>query len=54
MQKFDGAVTRMHVITPTELLKKINEWRRQQPDNPTRSEAVRQLIERGLKPERRR
>jgi hypothetical protein len=31
-----------------DLLKKIDEWRREQPDPPTRPEAIRRLVVRGL------
>jgi hypothetical protein len=30
-------------------LKSIDEWRRRQPDLPSRAEAIRKLVERGLK-----
>ncbi|WP_419762273.1 ribbon-helix-helix protein, CopG family [Brevundimonas vesicularis] len=33
-----------------ELVKAIDEWRRTQEDIPTRSEAIRRLVEKGLKP----
>jgi metal-responsive CopG/Arc/MetJ family transcriptional regulator len=32
-----------------DLLKRIDEWRRKQDDLPTRPEAIRRLIEQGLK-----
>jgi hypothetical protein len=31
-----------------DLLRQIDDWRRQQPDLPTRAEAIRRLIERSL------
>ena len=34
-----------------ELLARIDQWRRDQTDLPTRSEAIRRLVEMGLKPE---
>lgn len=34
-----------------EQAKAIDDWRRQQPDIPTRPEAIRRLIERGLEAE---
>ncbi len=33
-----------------ELTKKIDDWRRVQDDIPTRSEAIRRLVEQGLTP----
>ena len=33
---------------PIELHRAINAWRKRQPDRPSRSKAIRQLIERGL------
>ena len=36
------------MLSPEEL-HAIDEWRRQQPDLPSRAEAMRRLIERGLK-----
>jgi hypothetical protein len=32
-----------------EFLKILDEWRRKQPDLPSRAEAIRRLVERGLK-----
>jgi hypothetical protein len=32
-----------------EFIKQINEWRRKQDDVPTRPEAIRRLVELGLK-----
>jgi hypothetical protein len=31
-----------------ELVQAIDEWRRQQPDIPTRAEAIRRLVEKAL------
>jgi metal-responsive CopG/Arc/MetJ family transcriptional regulator len=31
------------------MLAAVDDWRRQQPDLPSRSEAIRRLVERGLK-----
>src|SRR5262249_8250309 len=33
---------------PPELRRDIDKWRKRQPDRPSRSEAIRQLLERGL------
>jgi metal-responsive CopG/Arc/MetJ family transcriptional regulator len=32
-----------------EFLRRLDEWRREQEDLPSRSEAIRRLVERGLK-----
>ena len=37
------------VRVDTELLKLIDEWRRKQDDVPTRPEAIRRLVELGMK-----
>jgi hypothetical protein len=39
---------RFEMRATTELLARIDEWRRQQPDLPNRSEAIRRLIDAGL------
>ena len=40
---------RFQMRVPAEFLAKIDEWRRQQPDLPNRSEAIRRLVEQALK-----
>ncbi len=40
---------RFEMRAPTDLLRSVDDWRRQQPDLPSRSEAIRRLIEAGLK-----
>lgn len=40
--------TRFEMRAPNEWLRKVDEWRRQQPDIPPRAEAIRRLVERGL------
>jgi len=42
---------RLNLSLPKSLMKAIDEWRRQQEDIPTRSEAARRLIEAGLMPQ---
>jgi metal-responsive CopG/Arc/MetJ family transcriptional regulator len=32
------------LVTPASLLERVDEWRRRQPDIPTRSEAIRRLM----------
>src|SRR5258707_1352976 len=39
---------RFEMRAPTDLLRAVDDWRRQQPDLPSRSEAIRRLIEAGL------
>ena len=41
--------TRKLITFPDELLERLTEWRRQQPDLPSEAEAIRRLIELGLK-----
>ena len=35
--------------TSEEFLRAVDDWRRQQPDLPSRAEAIRRLVEAGLK-----
>ena len=46
--KLDKETRRLNMIAPASWVKKIDEWRRQQPDLPNISEAVRRLVELGL------
>ncbi|RUW45144.1 ribbon-helix-helix protein, CopG family [Mesorhizobium sp. M1A.F.Ca.ET.072.01.1.1] len=39
---------RFELRLSTDLLSRIDEWRRAQPDLPSRSEAFRRLVEAGL------
>ncbi|MDN3627233.1 hypothetical protein [Methylobacterium isbiliense] len=39
---------RLQLLAPKSLMHRINDWRRQQPDLPNLSEAVRRLVEAGL------
>jgi hypothetical protein len=43
----------INLRVPAEFFKAIDDWRRWQPDLPGRSEAIRRLVELGLKVERR-
>ena len=45
--KIADRTRRVNVILPDELVKKIDDWRRRQPELPNISEAVRRMIERG-------
>jgi hypothetical protein len=40
--------TRVHLMMTASELRSVDEWRRQQPDLPSRAEAIRRLIELGL------
>jgi metal-responsive CopG/Arc/MetJ family transcriptional regulator len=40
--------TRFEMKVPEDLLARVDDWRRQHPDLPNRSEAIRRLIEAGL------
>ena len=46
--KLDKETRRLNMVVPAAWVKKIDEWRRQQPDLPNVSEAVRRLVELGL------
>jgi hypothetical protein len=44
----DADTKRINMMAPISWLKKIDEWRRQQPDLPNISEAIRRLVDAGL------
>jgi hypothetical protein len=46
--KLANSVRKVNLIAPEDLLAKIDQWRRNQPGLPNRSEAIRKLIEAGL------
>jgi hypothetical protein len=46
--KLAGQVRRIALVAPLDWLKKIDHWRRHQPDVPGLSEAIRRLVEIGL------
>lgn len=46
--KLASAVQRLNLIAPLDWLKRIDAWRRHQPDLPSRSEAIRRLVDLGL------
>lgn len=52
--KLASAVQRLNLIAPLDWLKRIDAWRRHQPDLPSRSEAIRRLVDLGLEAEERR
>ena len=39
---------RFEMVTPPGWMEKIDDWRRRQTDIPTRAEAIRRLVEKGL------
>ena len=45
----DAETKRINMMAPITWLRKIDDWRRQQPDLPNISEAIRRLVEIGLK-----
>ena len=46
--KLDDETKRLNMVAPASWVKKIDDWRRQQPDLPNISEAIRRLVEMGL------
>jgi hypothetical protein len=44
----DGEPKRLNIVAPTSWVRKVNDWRRAQPDMPNLSEAIRRLVETGL------
>jgi hypothetical protein len=44
-----NASERLHMAAPKEWLERIDQWRREQPDLPNLSEAVRRLVDAGLR-----
>ena len=47
-KKLDDDIARIHMVVPTAWAKKVDEWRRREPDLPNLSEAIRRLVEMGL------
>ena len=46
--KLDDEIQRLNMIVPTAWVKKVDDWRRKEPDLPNLSEAIRRLVEMGL------
>lgn len=46
--KFENETKRLNMLAPSSWVKKVDEWRRHQPDLPNISEAIRRLVELGL------
>jgi hypothetical protein len=44
----EGAPKRLNIVAPASWVRKIDDWRRAQPDLPNLSEAIRRLVEAGL------
>ena len=46
--KLDDEIQRLQLVAPVPWVKKIDDWRRKEPDLPNLSEAIRRLVEMGL------
>ena len=46
--KLDDEIQRLNLVAPTSWVKRIDDWRRKEPDLPNTSEAIRRLVELGL------
>jgi hypothetical protein len=46
--KLDDEIQRLNMVVPTAWVKKVDDWRRREPDLPNLSEAIRRLVEMGL------
>jgi hypothetical protein len=44
----EGEPKRLNIVAPRSWVRKVDEWRRIQPDLPNVSEAIRRLVEAGL------
>ena len=42
------AMTRVQIVAPDDWIRRVDEWRRQQPVIPSRSEAIRRLADAGI------
>jgi hypothetical protein len=45
----DEKTERFEMRVPESFLRVVDDWRRKQPDLPSRAEAIRRLVELGLK-----
>jgi len=50
----EGEPKRLNIVAPLSWVRKVDEWRRTQPDLPNVSEAIRRLVEAGLEAGKRR
>lgn len=48
MKKLDENTKKLNMVAPASWVNKIDDWRRNQPDLPSLSEAVRRLVDAGL------
>ena len=46
--KLDDEIQRLNMVAPAAWMKKIEDWRRREPDLPNLSEAIRRLVDKGL------
>ena len=46
--KLNDEIQRLNMVARTSWVKKIDDWRRREPDLPNLSEAIRRLVEMGL------
>jgi len=42
--KLDDEIQRLNMVAPVSWVKKIDDWRRREPDLPNLSEAIRRLV----------
>jgi hypothetical protein len=47
--KLDDETKRINLLVSAAWVKRVDEWRRREPDLPNISEAIRRLVEMGLK-----
>ena len=46
--KLSDHTKQVHLLAPVAFVKKVDTWRRRQPDLPNLSEAIRRLVELGM------
>jgi len=51
--KLDDEIQRLNMVAPAAWVKKIDDWRRREPDLPNLSEAIRRLVDMGWRAPRR-
>jgi hypothetical protein len=49
----ESETERVQIVAPASWIRRIEEWRRAQPKIPSRSDAIRQLVDAGLEATRR-
>ena len=47
-KKLDDDIARIHMVVPASWAKKVDDWRRREPNLPNLSEAIRRLVEMGV------